>query len=170
MVAISPEDWETKKEVLISSIDDNFKDFDKFFEINVETLFSDDEDYGFSRNNPEMRMGLRKVTRPFVSFDDPNDDSATACPKGYYGQFSEKQISTARDWNHCLRCPQGHFDGTTTAMDKINCRRCPPGTHGILEYAQQMYNHESWDGKAYVTTDPTNFCAKCIYTKFGRFE
>jgi len=201
LIAISSDDWTSKKEVLIESVDDQFKDGTIPYNITVAILFSNDEDYGGTTSNTENRKGMTAldVQQRFISLDDLADDSATACMKGYYGYFCKySTCKTNNDWYNCKKCPQGTYkdqsgdsyddedevdltlvsasdtgDGHSRLVQQwqgasgtshtkragSGCRMCPPGTYGVLEASQGMYNHEGWYNNKLVDLDPG--CLPC---------
>ena len=65
LIAITPDNWETMKTVMVESVDDFAADGDQNFTVTVDLFYSQDAQYG----NPQLFD--RKFS--FVSMDDPND-------------------------------------------------------------------------------------------------
>ena len=86
-------------------------DGDKKFNVTVATLLSADKDYGEYGPNKDGAPGYLTVSYPFISLDDPDDDSATACPRGMYGFYTDVADTNPlyNDYYGCIKCEPGDF-------------------------------------------------------------
>ena len=134
------------KAVSVASNDDPVRDGDKKFNVTVATLLSADKDYGEYGPNKDGAPGYLTVSYPFISLDDPDDDSATACPRGMYGFYTDVADTNPlyNDYYGCIKCEPGSY--AEENVDKLSCRQCPPGTFGIQVGSVGVQASTDWRG------------------------
>ena len=101
IVAFSPDNWHVVQYITVRGVDDQFSDGTQPYQVVIDTLFTEDPDYGA----PRERGGFLRRAADFANLDDPFDRSERECQLGFYG--------------------------STIVADGLPCRKCPPGTYAV---------------------------------------
>jgi hypothetical protein len=158
IVAFSPDNWFVVQYVTVRGVDDQYSDGAQAYYVVIDTLFTEDPDYGA----PREQGGMLRRQALFENEDDPFDRSERECQLGWYGS------TIITDNLPCTKCPPGTYATTTrdalykdefTASDEIvngapklypgTCKKCMMGTASAT------------DGATFGPTDTAHPCQPC---------
>jgi hypothetical protein len=151
IVAFSPDNWFVVQYITVRGVDDQYSDGAQEYYVVIDTLFTEDPDYGA----PKEMGGMLRQQALFENEDDPFDRSERECQLGFFGS------TITADNLPCTKCPAGTY--ATTTRDALfkeatmfqgkqfpgTCKKCMMGTASET------------DGATFGPTDNVHPCQPC---------